>query len=321
MKKFVNSKQHPPFSVTVEPTEGCNLGCEFCGLRGMREKGTTPFFFMSVETAERIASQMALAGWKSKVIFANHGEPTLNKNLFEIIAVFRKHLPKAVLHMFTNGCNINRAKDVEEYLDNLYKAGLNNIILDCYEEDGDWNFVNDIDLEKYNVVVYENGVPLFSTNLKPRILVVPPIQNSNTSTRRLSNHAGAAFPLDKSFNNKRCSFPFRDMVVRHDGNVNLCCDDFRGEYPIANIHDMDIEDIWQHERFQAARIMIYNRDRGFRPCDGCTNLSVRVGLLPDPQGQEEMPPITDEVREFAQSVSRNNKPLSKIIIKRPWEEK
>lgn len=32
-KKIV---QQPPFTVLIEPTEGCNLGCSFCGLRGMR---------------------------------------------------------------------------------------------------------------------------------------------------------------------------------------------------------------------------------------------------------------------------------------------
>lgn len=77
--KFGEIKQQAPFTVIVEPTEDCNLGCDFCGLRGMREHGTTPFFFMSLETAERIASEVARAGWTSKVVFANHGEPTVNQ--------------------------------------------------------------------------------------------------------------------------------------------------------------------------------------------------------------------------------------------------
>ena len=82
--------QQAPFTVLIEPTEGCNLGCSFCGLRGIREKGTKPWKYMSIETAERIASEIANAGWNAKLVFAQHGEPTLNPKLFEIIATFRK---------------------------------------------------------------------------------------------------------------------------------------------------------------------------------------------------------------------------------------
>lgn len=79
-KKIV---QQAPFTVLVEPTEGCNLGCSFCGLRGMREKGTKPWNFMSIKTAKRIASEIAKAGWRSKIVFAQHGEPTLNADLLK----------------------------------------------------------------------------------------------------------------------------------------------------------------------------------------------------------------------------------------------
>lgn len=49
-------RQEKPFTILIEPTEGCNLGYWFCGLRGMREKGTKPYFYMETDTAERIAS-------------------------------------------------------------------------------------------------------------------------------------------------------------------------------------------------------------------------------------------------------------------------
>lgn len=36
--------QERPFSIQVEFTEGCNRGCGFCGLRGMRERKRTILF-------------------------------------------------------------------------------------------------------------------------------------------------------------------------------------------------------------------------------------------------------------------------------------
>lgn len=86
--------QDPPFTMQIEPTEGCNLGCSFCGLHGMREKGTKPWNFMTVETAERIASEVARVGWKCKFVFAMHGEPTLNPAFIDIVATFRNTCPK-----------------------------------------------------------------------------------------------------------------------------------------------------------------------------------------------------------------------------------
>lgn len=318
MKKIV---QQPPFTVLIEPTEGCNIGCSFCGLRGIRPKGTKPWKYMTTETAEKIASEIAAAKWNCKIVFAQHGEPTLNENLFKIIYIFRKHLPDNIFHMYTNGYAINRAKDPDDYVGKLFAAGLNNINVDCYSKDGDWNFINKLDEYKHLVVKYEKGVPLYTNNKKERILLLPPIVDDKTNkiTRKLANHAGAAAPLDYTYNNKRCTMPFREMAFRYDGNVSLCCDDFRGEYPIGSIYDRGIVDLWNDERFQAARIMLYNYSRSFRPCCGCTNVSMRVGLLPDSSGKETLPKITPEVRKLAQSVAKENKPLAPIV-RRKWEK-
>lgn len=316
MEKIV---QCPPFTVLVEPTEGCNLGCSFCGLRGMRLRGTTPWFFMTVELAERIASEIARVEWRSKIVFAQHGEPTLNPNFIRIVQTFRSHLPENIFHVYTNGYAINRAKRPEDYLDALFEAGINNVILDCYVENGDWTFVEKIDPVEYNVVHYEKKIPLYAHSRKRRILLLPCIKFDKKITRRVVNHCGAAAPLDDSFNGKRCAMPFRELAFRYDGNVALCCDDFRGEYPIANIWDTDILSLWNSERFQLARIMLYNRNRDFRPCRGCTNRSMRVGFLPDPMGRETLPNITEEVYRKVQEVKEDG-PLTKIIVRRRWEK-
>lgn len=310
--------QQAPFTVLIEPTEGCNLGCSFCGLRGIRKKGTKPWNYMTIETAKKISKEIARVGWNAKIVFAQHGEPTLNPDLLEIIRIFRKNLPKNIFHLYTNGYGFVHSDDIDEYTKSIFKAGINNINVDCYSDDGDWNFVKKLK-DQSNVVLYEKGIPLYTNNMKSRILLLPPIKEENKITRKLANHAGAAFPLDDSYNNKRCTMPFREMAFRWDGNVSLCCDDFRGEYPIGNIHDRKIDDLWNDDRFKAARIMLYNYSRNFRPCKGCTNVSMRVGLLPDSSGKETLPKITKEIEKIAQSVSKENKPLA-TIFRRKYEK-
>lgn len=319
-----NYRQQAPFTVQIEPVEGCNLGCKFCGLRGMREKGTKPWYFMKTKTAEDIAKKIQAAGWTCKIIFAMHGEPTLNPELFDIVRIFRKHLPNAVFYIISNGYGIvhNDEYEIDDYVRELFRAGINHILLDNYSDHGDWSKVVTSVQDTVKVLYLgKDKTHMFPTDSKKNIIVLPPIVTTKISlVRNLKNHCGAAFPLDDSFNNKKCAVPFRELSFRYNGSVALCCDDFRGEFFVGNIKDYDsIDDLWNNERFQAARVMLYNGERSFRPCQGCSSVSMRVGLLPDQKGKDELEPISEEVRLFCQEVGKEG-PLSKIIIKRPWEE-
>lgn len=316
--KPICQEQQPPFTVVVEPTEGCNRGCSFCSLRSMRKNGTKPWYFMTIDTATRIADEIKRVGWKAKIVFANHGEPTLNSNFFEIVSIFRERLPKSIFHMYTNGIVISNIKNPNKYIKDLFAVGMNDILLDCYD-DKSVEFLKKIKHD--NIVKLEKGVEYYTSKHEQRILLVPSIidDQDNKMTRRLENQAGYASPRNRAYNNKRCAFPFREMAIRWDGNVCICCNDFRGAYLIGNINDMDIEDIWQHPKFRAARIMLYNHNRNFMPCDGCDTISMRVGFLPDSSGQMTMPKITEEVKRTANNVFKKNGYVSKIIIKREWE--
>lgn len=311
-------EQGAPFTIQIEPTEGCNRGCSFCGLRGMREKGTEPFYFMKKEVAERIASQIAEAGWNSKILFAMHGEPTLNKNLVRIIKIFRKHLPKSQFSLFTNGVGIqNGTFSIQD----LREAGINNLMIDLYAKGDDGHkIMNSMEPEEYEIL--GSGVPMFKGTHKTfRLLFAPPIQESKDTKHTLCNHCGAAAPLDFSCDGKRCARPFRELSFRYDGSVSICCNDFRGEYPIGNIMEMDIDDIWQDKKFRAARILLYAGKRTFTPCLGCNALSHRVGLLPDKMGKETMPEPTEKIEKFARSVAKNSEPLcGENWHKQKWED-
>ena len=323
----MNYKQDPPFSIQIEFTEGCNRGCTFCGLRGMRKHGTSPLYFMSKETAEKIISEIVQAGWHSRIIFSMHGEPTLNKNWMRLIKLFRKKLPQATLSIMTNGYALAQG-DEEEILDKLHhvsKLGLNDLIIDMYTPNDDGHKIKTVcDLYKVPYSVLGKGVPLYSSGHKRfRILFNPPIQTEEGAAinRHLCNHCGAAAPLDFSYDGKRCARPFREMTFRYDGSVALCCNDFRGQYPIGNIYKQSIDEIWQSKKFKAARILLYAGERNsFTPCRGCNALSHRVGLLPDLKGKAEMPEPNEKIRHFAQEISTVNTPLcGDNFVTREWE--
>lgn len=326
-------EQPAPFSIQVELTEGCNRGCDFCGLRGMRKKGTEPLYFMTKETATRIADEIARVGWNSRIIFSMHGEPTLNKNWMKFIKLFRKKLPKAILSLMTNGAGLFQMYN-DDYFDNfstlieeVQSTGLNDLIIDMYTpNDAGHKLLDLCAKEAIDRQILGKGVPLYgSRRTKFRILFNPPIQTDEGAAinRHLCNHCGAAAPLDFSYDGKRCARPFREMTFRYNGSVALCCNDFRGQYYIGNIMNTSIDEIWQSKKFKAARILLYAGERSaFVPCRGCNALSHRVGLLPDLKGQQKMPEPTDKIRKFAQSVWEDApEPLcGDNYNKRKWEE-
>lgn len=325
----MSRKQSPPYSIQIELNEGCNLGCKFCGLRGMREKGTQPWYRMKKETAERIIAEIKRVHWHSRIIFSMHGEPTLNPNAVRIIKMFRKAFPKSVLSMMSNGYgivhgfgDIGDQKAITERVGSLMNAGLNDLIIDYYSAQGDAKTIEDaLKGSEFKIEHLAPKVPLYSTNPNGfRVLFNPPIQKEKAINRHLCNHCGAAGPLDMSYQEKRCARPFRELAIRYDGSVAICCNDFRGEYPIGNIMEQSIEDIWYSKRFEAARILLYAGERSFKPCYGCNALSHRVGLLPDGRGKEDMSEPNDKILNYARSISKNNKHLCKTLYKRPWEE-
>lgn len=286
----MNILQHAPFCVQVELVEGCTLACSFCAINAIRTK-PGGFKYMSAETAERIAGTIAVEEWGARIEFAMHGEPSQHPEADKIIGIFRKHLPKSSIMMTSNGSGF---KGRIERIWALRDAGLNVLALDNYDHA---NFVPAIIKELPEVRYYpqDKGASVHKKR-KPNtfeVVVLQDISKADAGNHsHLANHAGQAAPRDRSYNDKRCTKPFRELAFRWDGQVAICCDDFAGRYRIGSIHELSTQEIWQHERFQAARKKLFHYNRGFGTCDGCTALSVRVGLLPDPSGLSWLPEAT-----------------------------
>ena len=113
--------QSAPYSVQVEPVEGCPLRCDFCGINGIRD-ATHKYNYMTIKTAEHIASEIARLSWTCRVEFAMHGEPTMHKQLSKIITIFRKHLPKNYFLLTTNG--IGLLSKIKQQITELMDAGV-----------------------------------------------------------------------------------------------------------------------------------------------------------------------------------------------------
>ncbi len=133
----------------------------------------------------------------------------------------------------------------------------------------------------------------------------------------MNNHGGAGAPKNQNAQGKRCAKPFREISFRWDGNVAVCCNDWRGEMPIGSIHHLSLDNIWHHPRFYSARRKLYAGERDFGACNGCDALSYRPGLLPDHLGQQYLEAPDDLDAEIIANALMEG-PLT-TPVKRAWE--
>lgn len=305
---------YKPNIVQIELVQGCNRRCHFCGTMGM-ERGIHK---AELKTIYHTCELINRAELNCRILLAGHGEPTLHPEAARLVKAVRTILPKNMIHMFTNGTVIQK---MPELVAQLFDAGLNDLIFDEYADSPIGAFVRSSrECQRYEIVELRPGTPLFAEKnaKRQRICVTPPIDlDEKNAARKLCNHCGAGRPQLKESNGRSCAIIFRDFFVRWDGNIAICCNDFRGEYPVTNIlRCKTFEEAYFHPRLESARKLLMQKDRRFHPCDVCDVKPIRPGLLPDARGQVDMPLPTEEDRK---RVNEKHVPLARIV-RRPWEE-
>jgi len=283
---------------------------------------------MTVATAKYIACSIAQEGWNSRIEFAMHGEPTMNPNLLRIILAFRKELPNNQFMVLTNGGGLLKGGVVAN-LNNLFDAGLNIVGFDAYDSvkikskvEAAIYMDTHIGFDIYRYPLEKDASPHSRWPKDTHALVV--IEDIATATdgthATLNNHCGHGAALNDNGVGKRCAKPFREMAIRWNGMVSLCCNSFSGRYYCGDLRKSSIETIWNGEAFSIARKHLYHGLRTFIPCKGCDALSYRVGLLPDKKGKEKLARPTFKEAKWARDHGME-RPLTREVIPVKIEEK
>lgn len=329
-------EQEAPFAVQIELTEGCNLRCPFCALNGIRNATEHNFKFMTPTTLISVMSQIVEAGWNPRIEFAMHGEPTMHPEVAKMIGLAREHAPKLQLMITSNGGGLLRKPGAAQNIRDLFDAGLNVLALDDYdgvklvdkvikalhEDETTLDYLEGtLGLKIYDYPTEPEGNPHKRRRLSERVLtIIQDISKASTGTHSLlNNHAGVGAPPNHRGEGKRCAKPFRELSVRWDGNVSVCCNDFRGVYKCGNVVKEGLLGVWNGEPMVAARKKLYHGMRDFGPCKGCDAISYRVGFLPDKLGKQSLPkpsPYDLKVIDKACKGPSYTKP-----VLRPWEIK
>lgn len=308
--------ENKPNSIQIELVHGCNKRCSYCGTMGLKRE----FIFMEEKTLMKICALIKNSKFKPRIILGGAGEPTLHPNLLKMLKIIRMELHDLHIQLITNGFWIK--KYGYEFVKELLKF-INDVAVDDYDSDIDENLLkkyifefNNDNKENVDFKILQSGVSFYADKnvKKKRVLKIPAIDLSqNLRAHKFTNHCGAGMPQTRKYNDRKCTTIFRSMIFRCDGNVPICCDDFRCEYLVCNILENDfqnLEEVWFHPRFESARRVIFHNHRKFiHPCDVCATSTMREGFLPH---------IDKPTKEDFEIVNEKSK-LPYEIVKREWE--
>ena len=248
MEKRMSAKD--PFSslmsIDFMVTELCNLTCDFCP----RSKGYPNLnLHMDLSIIEKVCDDLADLKYKNRIVFCGFGEPLLYKHLSKAIKIIKSKLPwQENIQIITNGHRLTKSKMKE-----LYDIGVNKISVSMYEGAHQVkkfeNIFKDIDTSKYLLQHYYFG------------------EEEDYGFSSLSNRAGYNFKETNC--QKSCNMPFYAMNIHYDGDVLLCCHDWKKSVSMGNVMKKNVGDVWVNSlRFNKYRQLLQN-GRKIDPCKDC----------------------------------------------------
>lgn len=234
--------------IEIETINRCNGNCSFCPVS--RKKDPREKAVMTTELFQKIVAQLAKINYSGRFTTFSNNEPLLDDRLIEFNRYAREKLPNARMHLFTNGTLLTIDKFIA--LINI----LDELIIDNYQQE--------LKLIKpcQEIEAYCKEHP----ELCKKVTIVLRKPNEILTSR------GGNAPNRKQipdYSKDRCILPFRQMIVRPDGKVSLCCNDAIGKYTLGDLNQESLLDVWYGPKFQMVRKCLYEGREKWGDCRHC----------------------------------------------------
>ena len=241
--------------IEVETVNRCNGVCSFCPVNVNSDP--REYAVMPEELFKSIIAQLEEIDYAGRFTTFSNNEPLLDDRIIEFNRYAREHLPKARMHLYTNGTllDIDKFVALTEILDEL--------IIDNYNQE--------LKLIKpcKDIVDYINDNPGLELNKKVTIVLRKPREILTSRGGNAPNrHELTEYPDD------RCLLPFKQMIIRPMGQVSLCCNDALGKYTLGDITKDKLIDIWYGPRFEMVRKSLYEGRANWGDCRYCDTFSL-----------------------------------------------
>lgn len=239
--------------IEIETINRCNGSCSFCPVNCNVDPRVERI--MDVSLFESIVGQLEEMDYAGRFTTFSNNEPLLDERIIEFNRYARKHLPKAHMHLFTNGTllTIDKFAALTEVLDEL--------VIDNYHQE--LQLIRPcVEIQEYCKSHPELTSKVTIVLRKPQEILTS--RGGNAPNRKKVNQYGK----------DRCLLPFKQIIVRPDGKVSLCCNDATGKYTLGDLTKESLHDVWYGAKFSMVRKCLYEGRENWGNCKFCDTFSM-----------------------------------------------
>lgn len=288
MLKILPEDKEPPFptEVQIETNTACNATCVMCPYPEVSKE--LPPGRMDQPLYEKILDECAAepALWRIEPFLNN--EPFTDTRMVDWIAMTKQRVPRAMVTVTTNGSLVT-----PKITDRLIQSGLdaiwfsfNGATKETYESIMGLSF----DTVKRNID-YLLSVKPESLRVFTNMIDTIPMKGEIAENIRYWQSRGVqsgSSPLVNRAGNVRnftelnykplgsravrvCELVFHKMYIGYNGDVLLCCMDWRRRVVLGNVRHQTMREIWHGERYREYRhLQARHRSQDLELCADCS---------------------------------------------------
>lgn len=240
-------------TIEIETINRCNNVCSFCPVN--RNDDTREFKKMDEALFKKILDKLKAIEYKGSIGIYSNNEPFMDERIVDFAKTAKEIMPNNHLYLYTNGILLTpeKFKAIMQYLDRMY--------IDNYHDE--------LKLIKPVKEIHHlsKNDPLYKDKVRIRLRKIHDVlftRGGQAPNRKQEKIESLLFG---------CLLPFRQMVVRPDGKVSLCCNDALGKMTMGDLNDESIEEIWNSPHYTGVRMSLAKGRKDASPlCTNCDSL-------------------------------------------------
>ncbi len=289
-----------PMSVSVEPSNKCNLSCKECPVN--KNSIAADKANMTFDLYKKIVDE--LSPYLINITMYFQGEPFINSLIYRFIAY--ASVKKIYSNISTNGHYLTK-KNIDKIFSSKLKLlivsvdGTTQDVYEKYRVGGSlktvlkglkllveekqtrkekypkiiWQFLvtgeNEHQIEEARNLAKRIGVDkiIFKTAQIYNFENGSPLIPKNERFSRYKKMPNGKYQIKSKLHN-RCWRLWTNPVITSSGDVLPCCFDKEAKYKMGNINSLSFRDIWKSEKYNEFRKQVFSNRKNIDICQNCT---------------------------------------------------
>lgn len=200
---------------------------------------------LSRRIVEKVIDSMAVYNFKGTIAFHTYNEPMMDPRLFLFIRYANQKCPECEVMIMTNGYYFNQTM-----ADELVEVGAGSIYVSAYTKN---------DLHRLEKIQLDIPYIIQEYQLDDRLNLYDKVPRANRDQTP-------------------CYSPLNEIIITRDGQVSLCCLDWKRKHCFGNLYKESLEDVILLSNMATVYNLLSNGNRTFKICKVCGWSRNNLGL-------------------------------------------